>query len=543
MPVKVHLAIAKSLRDVGADTMFGLIGDANLYMVDAFVRDTGGRYVGAANEAGAVLMALGYAQVSGKIGVATVTHGPGLTNTITSLIEGVKSSVPMVLMVGDTPLDDRDHLQKAAQREFIMSAGAGFEQLRSPETLAVDIARAFRRAALERRPIALNMPVDFQWRDVEYQKPALYLADDRGYVASGAELDNAIGIMAAAKRPIVLGGRGAFEHGAEAAIIRLADRIEAPLATTLLGKGLFADHAHNVGIFGTLSNAVAVETIGQSDCVIAFGASLTRYTTDGGKLLEGKRVIHVNPERDHVGRFIVPDAALVGDLELTADAMVRWLDEAEVPASGARDGGLKDKVAAHRPPARVSRKNRTGTVDIRHALQRVDAAVAADRIFVTDAGRFVFETWPTFKVGRPRSFVFTVGYGSIGMGLGEAIGASIAAPDRPILLVAGDGGFMLGCLAEFVTAVRYKCDITVLVLNDGSYGAEHIQFRRKDMDPSLSVLDWPDLAPVAEALGGVGVTVRSDDDLESAARAIGTRDRSRPLLIDVKLDPDFIPIH
>ena len=543
MPVKVHLALAMALRDIGADTMFGLIGDANLYMVDAFVRTCSGRYVGAANEAGAVLMALGYAQVSGRVGVATVTHGPGLTNTLTALVEGVKSSVPMVLLVGDTPVEDRDHLQKVAQREFITNTGAGFEQLRSPETLASDLARVFRRAATERRPVALNMPVDFQWRDVEYEKPRRYVPEDRAHIAVGADLDNAIGIIAAAKRPIVLGGRGAFEYRAEAAIVRLAERIEAPLATTLLGKGLFAGHPFSIGIFGTLSNAVAAEIIARSDCVIAFGASLNRFTTDSGRLLKGKRVIHVNVERDHVGRHVAPDAALVGDLERTADALSHWLDEAEIPGSGAATEELKRSIAAFRLPEKVPGRPRAGTVDMRQALQRVDAAVPGDRILVTDAGRFIFETWPTFQVDRPRSFVFTVGYGSIGLGLGEAIGASVAAPERPTLLIAGDGGFMLGCLAEFVTAVRNRCDMVIVVCNDGSYGAEHIQFSRKGMDPALSLLQWPDLAPVAEALGGVGLTVRNDDDLESAVRAIGTRDRSRPLLLDLKLDPDFIPSH
>jgi acetolactate synthase I/II/III large subunit len=541
MQIKLHLAIAKALRAVGTDTVFGVIGDANLYMVDAFVRMCEGRYVAATNESGAVLMALGYAQVSGRTGVATVTHGPGLTNTVTALVEGVKTSVPLVLLVGDTPVDARDHLQKVGQRELIAATGAGFEQVRSPRTLSTDLATAFRRAAIERRPVALNIPIDFQWSDVEYQEPVLFLPSSRSHTASGAELDNAIGIIAAARRPVVLGGRGAFEFGAQAALTRLADRIEAPLATTLLGKGLFSDHPFNVGVFGTLSNPVATDVIAESDCVIAFGASLNRFTTDSGRLLKGKRVVHVNDERGHMGRYITPDAALVGDLELTAEVMLHWLDEAEIAGSGATTDELKQKIASYRRPDKVPGDHRAGTVDMRRALQRIDAAVPADRILVTDAGRFIVEAWTIFGVNRPRSFVFTVGSGSIGLGMGEAIGAAIAAPDRPILLVCGDGGFMLGCLTEFITAVQNKCNLVVLLCNDGSYGAEHIQFRQKNMDPGLSLLDWPDFAPIAEAIGGVGVTVREDDDLEDAARMISAPDRKCPLLIDIKLDPERIP--
>jgi thiamine pyrophosphate-dependent acetolactate synthase large subunit-like protein len=541
MTVRVHLALARALRDIGVDTMFGLIGDANLYMVDAFVRECGGRFVGAANEAGAVQMALGHAQVTGKVAVATVTHGPGLTNALTSMVEGVKASVPVLLLVGDTPVDDRDHLQKVAQREFIAATGAGFEQLRAPETLAADLATAWRRAAIERRPVALNMPIEFQWREVDFVRPDAFVPQDRPFEGSGPEMDKAIGIIAAAKRPIVLAGRGAVEHGAEAAIARLAGRIGAPLATTLLGKGLFASHPFNIGIFGTLSHELASEVIAQSDCVIAFGASLNRFTTDARRLLSGKRVVHVNAERGHLGRFAAPDAALAGDLEATADAMVRWLDEAEIPSSGAATEELRARLAAFRRPAKADGRPRAGTADMRRVLQRLDAAMPADRVFVTDAGRFVLESWATIGVAAPRSFVFTVAYGSIGLGLGEAIGASVGVPGRPTLLVAGDGGFMLGCLTEMRTAVRERCDMVIVVLNDGSYGAEHIQFRRKDMDPALSVLDMPDFAPVASALGAVGMTVRDDDDLEQAMQAIAARDRSRPLLIDVKLDPDCIP--
>jgi len=541
--VKVHAAIGRSLVDLGVETIFGLIGDANLYMVDSFIRDFGGKYISAANEAGAVLMALGYAQVSGHVGVATVTHGPALTNTLTALVEGVKSSVPIVLLAGDTPVEDRDHLQKINQREFIMATGAGFEQLRAAATISQDIARAFRRAVLERRPIVLNMPVEFQWQDVEYQKPSMQLAEDRALVPSSADLDNAVGIIAAARRPVIVAGRGAMQPEAKAAIMRLAERIEAPLATTLRGSGLFSGDPFNLGVCGTMATAVGVETIMESDCIVAFGASLNRFTTAMGSLTKGKRVIQVNLERAEVGKNIEPDAGLVGDPGLTADAISHWLDEAEVPPSGFRTEALKQKIAACRQEQKGPGTPRAGTVDMRVALQALDGAIPADRVFVTDAGRFIYESWAVFGVQHPRSFIYTVGFGAIGLGVAEAIGAAAAAGDRTTLLVAGDGGFMLGGLNEFHSAVRAKSDLIVIICNDGSYGAEHIQFRNKGMDPALSVFEWPDFAPVANSLGGLGVTVRTPGDLQAAVTAINGRDRSRPLLIDLKLDPDCIPVH
>lgn len=534
----VHAAIAQALADHGVDTIFGLIGDANLFMVDSFVRNHGGRFVASANEAGATLMAIGYASATGKIGVATVTLGPGLSNTLSALVEGVKGATPIVLLCGDTPAPDRHEISRINQREFVQVTGAGFEQLRSPRTVTEDVATVFRRAAVERRPVALNMPKDFQWEEIEYVRTRHKVPDNRAVVPASDDLDDAIGIIATAKRPLVLAGRGAMHPSATAALTTLAARIEAPLATTLQAKDLFRDEPFNLGFFGTMSSPAAVEAILASDCIVAFGASLNPYTTSGGSFLKGKRVVQVNLHPAEIGRYANADAGVVGDSGLVADIMLRWLDEAEIPPSGFRKelGQLDSPKSQKEQEARGPRL--AGTVDIAQALSRLDKAVPADRILVTDAGRFLREAWLSVRVPHPRSFVFALNFGSIGMGLSQAIGAAVGS-GRPTLLVTGDGGFMLGGLAEFNTAVRCRCDLIVVVCNDGSYGAEHIQFRNRDMDPALSLFDWPDFAPVAIALGGAGVTVRSAADLEVAAEAIAGR--QRPLLIDLKLDPDNMP--
>jgi len=534
----VHAAIAQALADHGVDTIFGLIGDANLFMVDSFVRNHGGRFVASANEAGATLMAIGYAAVTGKVGVATVTLGPGLTNTLSALVEGVKGATSMVLLCGDTPSAERHEISRINQREFVQVTGAGFEQLRSPETMAEDVATAFRRAAVERRPIALNMPKDFQWEEIEYTRVNYKVPDNLAVVPASDDLDDAIGIIATAKRPLVLAGRGAMHPPARASLLKLAERIEAPLATTLQAKDLFRNEPFNLGFFGTMSSPAAVEAIMASDCIVAFGAGLNPYTTSSGSFLKGKRVVQVNLHPAEIGRYARSDASVVGDSGLVADIMLRWLDEAEIPPSGFRGELSKLGDQAPKTDQRPQDTRRPGTVDIAHALARLDQAVPSDRILVTDAGRFLREAWLSIRVPHPQSFVFALNFGSIGMGLSQAIGASMGG-GRPTLLVTGDGGFMLGGLAEFNTAVRCGCDLIVVVCNDGSYGAEHIQFRNRGMDPALSLFDWPDFAPVAEALGGSGVTVRCIEDLDAAVAAI--QGRKRPLLIDLKLDPDNMP--
>jgi thiamine pyrophosphate-dependent acetolactate synthase large subunit-like protein len=497
-------------------------------------------FVSAANEGGAALMALGYAAVSGKVGLASVTHGPAVTNTLTALVEGVKSFTPMVLLCGDTATADRENLQNIPQRDVILAMGAGFEQLRTPATAASDLARAIRRAQVERRPVALNIPTDIQHQLVCFQRSPLLAPLSLPKIApAGEDLDNAIGIIASAKRPIVLAGRGAAEENARDPLLRLAERIDAPVATTLRAKGLFRAADYDLGVFGTLSTPATVDAILRSDCVISFGASLTSYTTSNGAFLEGKRVVQVSSVRDDLGRCHIPDVGLVGSAAETVDAIVHWLDEAEIAPSGFRNELASQDPPAH-PPA-SPRPADADKLDFVETLVRLNEILPADRILVVDAGRFMVKTLQQIDVPSPRHMVHTANFGSIGLGIGYAIGAAVAEPQRPVALFVGDGGFMLGGLSEFNSAVRHGSNLVVVVCNDGSYGAEHVQLRDKQMDPGLILFGWPDFAPLAEALGGRGVTVRTPADLDKAAEAI--RAGGKPLLIELKLDPDQMPFY
>lgn len=538
--LKVYQALARMISESGCGPIFGLLGDANLYMVESYVREYGGAYYNAANEAGATLMALGYAAISGRVGLASVTHGPAVTNTVTALVEGVRSFTPMVLLCGDTASHDRENLQDIAQREVILSTGAGFEQMRSAASAVDDLGRAIRRAYDERRPIAFNIPTDLQKLDVDYEGRTWTFPPARPtMVPAEAEVEHAVGVIASARRPIVLAGRGAVDDASRAAMLRLAARLEAPVATTLKAKGLFAGEDADIGIFGTLSTPAAVDAILRSDCVIAFGAGLNTYTTSHGGLVQGKRVVQVSRERADIGRGSTPDAGVAGDTRETVDAFMRWLDEAEIAPSGFLREVRSAGAAAE--PSKPGRTQAEGTVGYVEALSRLNAILPRDRVLVTDAGRFLVKAFQTLEVETPRRFLQTAAFGSIGLGMACAIGAGAAEPGSSVVLVTGDGGFMLGGLQEFHSAVRNRSNLIVLVCNDGSYGAEHVQLREKQMDPSIVMFDWPDFVRVAETLGGAGVTVRAMADMAKVEAAVASA--ARPLLIDLRLDPDNMPFH
>lgn len=530
-------AMATALADNGIDTIFGLIGDGNLFVMDSFQRRPDTTYVGVANEATAVEAASGYANVTGRLGVATVTHGPALTNTVTPLVEAVKSRLPLLLLAGDTGPEDNLHLQNVPQREVVAAAGAGFEQLRTPATLAADLATAIHRAYVEMRPVVLNMPAHFQWARTEYVAVRTRVFDRNGIGPAQEAVETAVGIIAGARRPLVLAGRGAIGPSARRAVLRLADRIGAPVATTLKARELFRGERHDLGIIGTLAGDVTLETAASADCVIAFGASLNRYTTANGSLVAGRPLVQVDDDLRGLGRYVAPDVGILGDAAVTADALVRLLDEAEIEPTTHASATLASRLARREDGA--TDRSGDGCIDIHAALRRVEGAVAADRTLVTDSGRFVYSTWPAVTVQDPRHFVHTANYGSIGLGMGTAIGAAVGRPGHVTLLVTGDGGFMLGGLNEFNTAVRHGLDLVVVVLNDGSFGAEHIQFLRRELDPRLSLFDWPAFGPVAEALGGRGFTVGTVDELDAALGYLP--DRDRPVLIDVRLDPQLVP--
>lgn len=529
-----YQSIARAVLDHEIDTMFGLMGDANLFMVDHYVREGGGTFVPVAYEGSAVLMALAWAHVSGKVGVATVTHGPALTNCVTALTEGARGHIPMVLLAGDTSVMAPQNLQNIDQREVVKVTGAGFEQLRAPETAAHDVAHAFYRARVEKRPIVLNMPADFMWQEVTHKKTIFPAFAAPAMVPEGDDLDAAIGMIASARRPIILAGGGAA--GARDRLIRLADRLEAPLATTLKAKGLFNGHPYNLDIVGTLSTPATYEAIAKSDCIVCFGASLHHFTTDKGKLMKGKRVVQVNESPLEAAKNFHPDVALIADAGLTADNIVHWLDEAEIPPSGFTRELDMEALTLH-PPGRTGAK--AGTVNYVQALRKLEEALPKDRILTTDGGRFMTEVWCRISAPDPHSFIVTANFGSIGLGLQEAIGAALADRTRPVVLFTGDGGFMMGGVNEFNTAVRLGLDLIVVVANDSAYGAEHIQFIDRAMDPGLTEFDWPSFAEVATALGGEGIAVASDADLDRALAAIPNR--TRPLLIELKLDPEDVP--
>lgn len=544
--MKVYEALAQSLRAHGTEQVFGLAGDGNLFVLDAWVHAQGGRYVACAHEANGMLAALGYAQVSGRIGVATATHGPGLTNAFTALVEGVLGRIPAVFLCGDTPGATLGHLQKIDQREVVKATGAGFVQLHTPDSAGIDLARAFRRAALEQRPIVFNMPADIQELETEVG-PVVLPAPPVCYAAVECEAWNtALDIIASAKRPLIIAGRGAIGPEARSAILRLAKRIDAPIATTLRAVGLFNDYPFAIGVFGTLSRPVALDVMGRSDCAITFGASLTNLTLGGdrhgrrGNLLDGMRVVQILTDAQDNERSTEHEVRLIADPALAVGKIIATLDAAEIPPS--MNTG-KDLAEALQRESRAFleplpfKQTAPGTIDFIPALRHINRALPAEHIVVTDTGRFLTGgAWTNLAVQNPRHFVPTTNFGPMGSAMGEAIGAACAAPNIPTLLIVGDGGFMLGGLPDLATVAHESLRLITVVCNDGAYGAEYLQLANKSKPTSVSLTSTINFAAVAHAMGIPSFRIQDPATLDNATTQL-SRTTSGPLVIELCLDP------
>jgi thiamine pyrophosphate-dependent acetolactate synthase large subunit-like protein len=513
--------VGRTLASHGVRDAFGVLGSGNFIATQA-LHAAGAAFHHARHEGGAICMADGYARVSGRVGVCSVHQGPGFTNAMTGLTEAAKSRTPLLVLAGEAPAAG-----------LATTVGAAAERLHSGASAASDVERALRRAQVERRPVLLNMPLDVQGQAASEAAPALppppsAPAPSPAAVAAVAEL------VAAARRPVIIGGRGAVLAGAGPALEALGDAIGAVLATSAMGHGLFAGSPWAVGISGGFASPVAARLIAAADLVLAFGASLTRWTTRDGALIgPDAKVVQVDVDAEALGAHRRVDVPVVADAAAMATALVT----AGAKGSGVRDDALAAEIAAGSwRDETYDDAGTDGCMDPRTLSIALDALLPADRTVAVDSGHFMGFPPMYLRVPDPAGFVFTQAFQSIGLGLASSMGAAIARPDRLTVACIGDGGALMA-LPEFETLARLRLPMLVVVYNDRAYGAEVHHFRPQGRPVELVQFPDTDFAALAEAAGAAGLTVRSEDDLGGIERWLTARDG--PLVVDAKITPDF----
>ncbi len=387
--------------------------------------------------------------------------------------------------------------------------------MRSPETAAEDAARALRRASVERRPVVLNIPIDLVELDAS-DEPTLppeppSLEPPRPAERSGVEVAD---LIAERERPVLLAGRGAALAGGREALENLGERTGALLATSAAGNGLFAGNFYELGIAGGFSSPCAVELMQSADLVLAFGASLNRWTVRHGKLFPpDAKVVQVDLDEEVIGALYGVDVGVVGDASATAREISEELERRDVSRRGFHSEEIAREISGRRWRDEPYEDEGTDAhIDPRTLSIALDDLLPEERTVATDSGHFMGYPAMYLQVPDEQGFVFTQAFQSVGLGLASGIGAAVARPDRLTVIATGDGGALMA-LGEIETAARYKLPLVIIVYKDAAYGAEVHHFGPMDRPVDLAQFPDTDFAALARAAGAEGATVRKEEDL------------------------------
>jgi acetolactate synthase I/II/III large subunit len=515
--MKVYEGLAKAFVAEGTTSIFGMMGDGNMYWMEA-LHNLGVNLLEVRHEGAGLGMADGWARITNTPGVCTATCGPGVTQLATALVTAARARSPLVAFVGESPTTDEEYTQRYDQSRFAEACEAGFVRVLSPDQAFDAVRRAFYLAKLESRPILLSAPMDTQqlaMEDDEEYVPSSAVMPSDGVAPNPATLERAADIITNAQRPLVIVGRGAMWSGAGPAVKQLAERIGALLATTLQAKNWLSESGYYAGISGFYGTRAAMELFQEADAVIGVGASLNRYTTEGGYLFPQAKYIQIDA-RPHVlmGGGKSADIYIHADARLGVEALNALLAARGHSATGFRTPEVKQRLAnQHADTAEFPIE--AERVDPREVCLTLDDVVPGEVQLVLGSGASAgFSTMLFNKPERP--VLAGHWFGCIGQMLPAAMGALTALGNKPTMLVDGDASVIMH-LAELETAVRYHMPLLVTVLNDQALGSEYHKMKSHNRQAELATIPTPDLGAVAQSFGGRGRLAQTIDDVRAAA--------------------------
>jgi acetolactate synthase-1/2/3 large subunit len=544
-PMTGGRAIAEMFRRHEAGPMFGMGGFQLLPFYHA-VAETGLRHTLINDERCGVFAADAWARVTGRPGVCDATLGPGATNLATGLVESLNAGVPLVAMIGNT---NRDHswknmTQEARQTEILAPAVKEVIRVERIHRIPELIRRAYAVATSGRPgPVLLDVPEDIAHGEHEFTDAELYADTVNRTIPAyrirpdAKSTEQAADLLRHARRPVILAGGGVHLSGAQAALTRFAERFDIPVAHTLSGKGAIAcNHPLCLGLFGRYSR-IANDVLDGADCILVVGCKMGEIATKRYSLPKpGIPLIHLDILAEEIGRCVPATVPLWGDcragLEDLGEAIGVKQDRPDYKAEVAgrmtkwRDE-VKGRLTSDEVPVSMAR--------MCHELSEI---LPEDAILVADGGFAAHWTgllWETKAAGR--HYIANRGFASIGYGLPGSMGAQLAAPDRPVVGVTGDGGFNM-MIGELETAKRLGTPFTLLIVNNAASGyvkaLQHALFGGHYQSADLGDLNYAELA---KGFGCHGIRVERPEQLGRAIRD-GMAERSLPTVIDVVVTRD-----
>ena len=534
--------LARAMRTAGVDRVFTLHGGH----LDAFLvacKPNGIRLIDTRHEASAGHAADAYARMTGKPGVCVVTSGPGFTNAYTAIANAYLDSIPVLFVVGAPPIRETETnpLQGGIdQIAMAVPVTKWAHRVTNTERIPELVDLALRHAVSGRPgPALLEVPIDIMFRPVE-ESTTRAQTSSLGVVAPGpaaSQVESALELLESAQRPIIISGGGAVMSGSGPELTELAELLNAPVFIPNKGDGIIpASHPLSAG--GLIPLGLTNQMVGVPDVVIIAGCRTGLLTGGRESSFPGADIIHIDLDFAEIGRLQNVAIPIVADCKQTLSAMVKLARTRSFPDSSqwAKEvAAVKDfHRAVYTDPTTSS-----GRIHPYFAAQAVVSAAPDDTVFVLDGGEA--PEWAAFhiQVDRPSS-VLRLGYlGCLGVGPGFAIGGQIAEPDRPVLLITGDGaaGFNI---QEFDTMVRHGLPIVTVVFNNLTWGMSIHGQTAVYGEPGVVVSELVDSAyeQVAVAFGGYGERVDRLEDLEDAVRR--AFDSGKPACINVSIDPELV---
>jgi thiamine pyrophosphate-dependent acetolactate synthase large subunit-like protein len=506
---QVYEGLADCFVAEGVRMQFALMGDGNMHFSTDLEKRHGVETIHVRHEHCAVGGAMGYFSATGETGMASVTCGPGYTQTITALVSAARGRIPLVLFAGEAPLAAKFYHQRIEQAPFALHSGAHYIAGHSLGRLQEQVREAFYIARTERKPVVLGVPYDLQKHqmpDGGPYVPAWQIIPARLPAAPHPQAITALAErLRQARHPILIGGLGALASGAHEMIERLADRSGALLANTLPGRGMFDQHPYSLGVCGGYARPAALPVFAKADLVIAFGASLSYYTLHGGKIFPEAQVVQVSlePEGWRSGLQIAHDH-VQADAKLTAEALLAELGTTET-RSKARDPGLTDLLRNSRIDV-AGDQVEPGTLNPIIAFEELEKVIPKDYHAVSGTGhQSYFHT--TLRGYDPARYHHMRDFGAVGFSISHAIGVAAAAGDGKVVLFDGDGSLMM-YLGELDTIARHGLKMLIVCANDGAYGAEIHKLRADGLPADGAIHGRPNFEALARGFGLRGATVR-----------------------------------
>jgi len=536
--MNVAEAVGTALARLGVRQVFGVVGSGNYHLTNALVA-AGARYVATRHEGGAATMADAFVGMSGQLAAVSVHQGCGLTNAMTGVAEAAKSRTPLLVLAAEAAQPGSNFF--VDQPALAAAVGAVSVRIDSAEGCLDQVLAAVVCALFERRTVLVNLPLDVQASPVpdavvERLAALTVPAAPTPPEPEPADIATLADLLSAARRPVLLAGRGALS--AQAELLALADASGALLATSAVAKGLFRDSPWSLDISGGFATPLAARLIRDADVVVAFGCALNMWTTRHGTLIGPQTtVVQVDHDAAAIGRHHPVQHSVIADSAASAAAVTEHLARRKARLDGYRSPQLSAAIAAESrwrdvPYEDWGTDGDDARIDPRTLSILLDDALPTERVVAVDSGNFMGYPSMFLSVPDAGGFCFTQSFQSIGLGLATAIGAALARPDRLTVAALGDGGALMAA-AELDTVRRLGLPMVVVVYNDSAYGAEVHHFT--DGDPHGTVtFPETDLAAIGAGYGFDAVTVRRAADLAGVHDWLAGS-RGRPLLVDAKV--------